>query len=103
VQTPNKYFIIESHSWLPGFIAWIPRSMQIRLIRFFNKFWAKETAPDWHLLTYRQMQQLFPDATIYRERRFGFTKSLIAVKTATATSTVVTDMNKTNINPQPAY
>jgi SAM-dependent methyltransferase len=24
VQTPNKYFVIESHSWLP-FISWLPR------------------------------------------------------------------------------
>lgn len=103
VQTPNKYFIIESHSWLPGFIAWVPRSWQIRLIRFFNKFWAKETAPDWHLLTYKQMQQLFPDATIYREKRFGFTKSLIAVRTAKATSTVVPKVggSNTNVNPNP--
>jgi hypothetical protein len=104
VQTPNKYFIIESHSWLPGFIAWVPRGLQIRLIRFFNKFWAKETAPDWHLLTYREMQKLFPDATIYREKRFGFTKSLIAIRTATATSQVFSkEVNNTNINTQPAF
>lgn len=80
VQTPNKYFLIESHSWLPGFIAVLPRNIQIKTIRLSNKFWFKKTAPDWNLLTYSKMQQLFPDATIYREKSFGFTKSLMAIK-----------------------
>lgn len=80
VQTPNKYFLIESHSWLPGIVAVMPRNIQIETIRLFNKFWFKKTAPDWNLLTYTKMQQLFPDATIYREKSFGFTKSLMAIK-----------------------
>lgn len=82
VQTPNKYFLIESHSWLPGVVAVMPRNIQMETIRLFNKFWFKKTAPDWNLLTYGKMQQLFPDATIYREKSFGFTKSLMAIKKA---------------------
>lgn len=82
VQTPNKYFLIESHSWLPGFIVWVPRSIQIKIIAFFNKFWPKKTSPDWNLLTFKQMQELFPGAKIYREKSLGFTKSLMAIKKA---------------------
>ncbi len=81
VQTPNKYFIIESHTWLPGLIAFIPRNIQIATISIFNKFWPKKTTPDWNLLSYNEMQKLFPDATIYREKSFRLTKSLIAIKT----------------------
>ena len=80
VQTPNKYFLIESHSWLPGFLPILPRIIQLETIRFFNKFWFKKTSPDWNLLTYKKIQQLFPGATIYREKSFGFTKSLMAIK-----------------------
>jgi len=81
VQTPNKYFIIESHSWLPGLIAFLPRNIQITIIRIFNRFWPKKTTPDWNLLTYNDMQKLFPDAIIYKEKSLGLTKSLIAIKT----------------------
>lgn len=83
VQTPYKYFIIESHTWLPGIIAIVPRSLQISIIRFFNRFWPKKTTPDWNLLTYGDMKDLFPDAKIYREKSFGLTKSLIAIKKKT--------------------
>ena len=80
VQTPYKYFIIESHSWLPIFIVMVPRRVQISLIKFFNKFWPKQTSPDWNLLTVKEMKLLFPDAKIVRERSFFMTKSLIAIK-----------------------
>lgn len=42
VQTPNKYFIIESHTWLPGLIAFLPRNIQISIIKTFNHFWPKK-------------------------------------------------------------
>lgn len=38
VQTPNRYFILESHSWLPGFISFLPRSMLMRLLSTFARF-----------------------------------------------------------------
>lgn len=81
VQTPYRYFIIESHSWLPGIIVLLPRWLQINIIKFFNKFWPKQTSPDWNLLTYKDMERLFPDARIYKEKSLGLTKSLIAIKT----------------------
>lgn len=80
VQTPYKYFIIESHSWLPVFIVLVPRRVQISIIRIFNKFWPKQTAPDWNLLTIKDMKLLFPDARIIKEKSFFMTKSLIAIK-----------------------
>lgn len=80
VQTPYKYFLIESHSWLPGIIVLLPRTLQMKVISTFNKFWAKKTSPDWHLLTVRDMKALFPEAEIIKERSLFFTKSLIAVK-----------------------
>jgi hypothetical protein len=83
VQTPNKYFLIESHSWLPGLIVFLPRRFQMRLLRLMNRWWPKKTEPDWNLLTYSKMQDLFPDAQILRERSLGMTKSIIAVKPRT--------------------
>jgi SAM-dependent methyltransferase len=80
VQTPNKYFVIESHSWLPGFIVLLPRRTQIGLLRFMNRWWPKKTSPDWHLLTFADMQRLFPDAEIVRERSLGMTKSIMAIR-----------------------
>lgn len=80
VQTPNRYFIIESHTWLPGIVAFLPRRLLVRLIPIFNRFWPKDTSPDWNLLTEREFTTMFPDADIVRERSLGMTKSLMAVK-----------------------
>lgn len=80
VQTPYKYFIIESHSWLPGIIVFLPRPVLTHLLRFMNKFWPKRTSPDWRLLTISEFSQMFPDAKIARETSLGFVKSLMAIK-----------------------
>lgn len=79
VQTPNKNFIFETHSWLP-FIAFLPRPLMIGALKFFNQFWIKVTIPDFHLLNINQMQSLFPEAEIVSEKKFGMIKSIIAVK-----------------------
>lgn len=80
VQTPNKYFLMESHTWVP-FAGLLPRSLLIKLIGMLNKFWIKKTSPDWNLLTYRQMKKLFGGSKLYRERfLFLFTKSIICIK-----------------------
>ena len=78
VQTPNKNFIFESHTWLP-LVQFLPRPILIRMIRWLNKWWVKKTAPDWNLMTEKQMKELFPDAIIVREKVCGLTKSLIAI------------------------
>jgi hypothetical protein len=80
VQTPYRYFPIESHTWFPAVIVLMPRWLQIRWIDLLNRFWVKKTQPDFHLLTKREMQSLFPDALVVFERLAGLPKSLIAVR-----------------------
>lgn len=80
VQTPNKWYPIESHTWLPLPIVFLPRSVQLRVVASTNRWWIKRTAVDWNLLTAAQMGELFPDAEVTSERTVGLTKSLIAVK-----------------------
>jgi SAM-dependent methyltransferase len=79
VQTPNRWFPIESHTWLP-FIGFAPRRLQVPAIALSNRIWIKSTNPDWHLLTAREMGALFPDADIRRERFLGLTKSIMAIR-----------------------
>lgn len=81
VQTPYRYFPIESHSWLPVFVVMLPRWLMVPTIRFTNRFWPKGTRPDFQLLTRRSMRRLFPDAAIADERVAGLTKSIIAIRT----------------------
>jgi len=80
VQTPFKYFNIESHSWLPGMIVFLPRPVLVHPLRFMNNFWPKQISPDWRLLTEAEFTQMFPIAKIEREISLGFVKSLMAIK-----------------------
>lgn len=80
VQTPNRNFPIESHTWLP-FAGILPRRMLISVIRFANRFWLFYSMPDFNLLDREQMATLFPDAKIVCERKFGLVKSIMAIKT----------------------
>ncbi len=80
VQTPNKYFVVESHSWLPGAVAFLPRRVLIPLLKVFARFWPKATLPDWNLLSGGDMRVLFPDAEIIREKSCGMSKSIVAFK-----------------------
>ena len=79
VQTPHKYFPIESHTQFP-FTGYLNRSMQVRLIKILNLFWIKKTQPDWSLLNMHTMKRLFPEAKIIIERWCGFPKSILAIK-----------------------
>ncbi len=80
VQTPYRYFLLESHSWLPGIIVFLPRPILVHFLRFTNRFWPKQTSPDWRLLTIGEFSRMFPDATIEREKSLGVVKSLMAIK-----------------------
>jgi SAM-dependent methyltransferase len=80
VQTPNKYFIIESCTWLPVFIYLLPRRMFIWILRRLAYFWPKTTQADYNLLTAREFQTLFPDASIVKEKSLFMTKSFSAIK-----------------------
>jgi hypothetical protein len=89
VETPNRQFFVEPH-FICVFIHWLPFGVKRKLIRYFS-IWGLITKPsqeqvdrvlqDIRLLTVRQMRELFPDATIFRERFLGMTKSIIAVRT----------------------
>lgn len=79
VQTPNRWFPIESHTWLP-FAAYLPRRALLALLRLTNRVWIKKTTPDWRLLTVSDMRRMFPDAEIERERFGGMTKSIMAIR-----------------------
>lgn len=78
VQTPARNFPVESHTWLPFFFM-LPRPQQIKVMSQANKFWIKQSYPDFNLLDAKQMKQLFPDADIVFERAFGLVKSIIAI------------------------
>lgn len=77
VQAPYRWFPIETHSWLP-FVSYLPRRLQVPLLRFTNRYWVKQTSPDFYLPTVKDMQRYFPEANILEERVLGLTKSLIA-------------------------
>ncbi len=80
VQTPNRWFPIEPHYQLPLF-QFFPRSLRTFLNAHFSLGW--QSKGHWEeitLLSASDLRRLFPDATIYRERVFGLTKSLMAVR-----------------------
>jgi SAM-dependent methyltransferase len=88
VQTPAREFFIEPHLLAP-FIHWCPRSWQRRLMRNFTlRGWidrpdaaaVEAFLAEVRLLTFSEMQKLFPDCTILRERFLGLTKSYVAIR-----------------------
>jgi hypothetical protein len=86
VQTPNRYFPIEPHFLFP-FFQFFPMALRVAMIRRFNLGWYKRI-PDYagaltlaqevRMLSGAEVQRLFPEATIHRERVAGLTKSFVA-------------------------
>ena len=88
VQTPNRWFFIEVH-FVTIFVHFLPWWLARKIIRFcsFRGLFRAgdnvdlgELAAELRLLDRKEMQQLFPDCEIHREKWFGLTKSLIAVR-----------------------
>ena len=88
VQTPNRRFPVEAHTLTPGF-HFLPRNWQVRLARNFTVWgWlqrpgreeARGLVENIRLLAERELQRVFPDATIERERFLGLAKSVTAVR-----------------------
>ncbi len=87
VQTPHRWFPIEPHLYTP-FIHYLPKSLQRPLLRNFT-VWGILHRPtpqgcddflrDIDLLTTPELQELFPNATIWKERAIGLLKSIAAV------------------------
>ena len=91
IQTPARCFLIEPHLVTP-FIHFLPRALQSHLLRYCT-VWGLMTKPsprqvkefldEVRLLTYAEMQRLFPDCEIRREKFLGMTKSYIAIRKTT--------------------
>ena len=92
VQTPNRFFPIETHLWMP-LVHLLPKRWCAFLIRRFTiwelvfrprpdqkEHWVNHFLDDIRLLSGKELKAHFPDAAIRRERWFFFTKSLIAVR-----------------------
>lgn len=87
VQTPAVSFPLEPH-FLAPVIHWLPRPLRKKLLPITP--WALITHPsreyvdavlnEIRLLKRHEVQELFPDATVERERLLGVTKSWIAVR-----------------------
>ena len=86
IQTPNWAFPIEPHFLFPGF-QYLP--LRVRAHLHHGRRWGWwEKAASYHealeevesirLLTRREMQYLFPRATLWTERFLGLPKSFIA-------------------------
>ncbi len=91
VQTPNRYFPVEPHLCTP-LLHMLPRGMQRWIVRRLTvwdllerpspdrrEYYVEHYLNDIRLLDAAEMQRLFPEARILRERFLGVTKSLIAV------------------------
>jgi hypothetical protein len=88
VQTPARSFPFEPH-WLTPVIHWLPKPVRRVLGRNFTVYgWmlrptsedVSQFVEELRLLSYREMEELFPDCEIRRERFLGLTKSLVAVR-----------------------
>jgi SAM-dependent methyltransferase len=92
VQTPDRWFPVEHHLHTP-FVHFLPAPWQSWLVKRFTLWQFISGLPKaeraWYLdhylqsirlLSARDLQNLFPDAVIIRERFFGLTKSLIALR-----------------------
>lgn len=91
IQTPNRRFPIELHLMLP-LVHYFPKRLQRAIVTRFT-VWQYLVRPreaerasyvnhflsDLNLLDASTLQQLFPNATILRERMAGCPKSLVAV------------------------
>ena len=88
VQTPARSFFFEPH-WLGLFIHYFPIRVQRKLVRYFtirgllirpNQEYIDKFLAELRLLTYKEMQQLFPDCDVVVERFLGMAKAYIAVR-----------------------
>jgi hypothetical protein len=85
VQTPNRYFPIEPHFLIPLF-QFFPMRVRAFLLNHFDVGCyrrepdarkALEAVRAVRLLTQRELKELFPGASIHKERFLGLTKSFV--------------------------
>jgi hypothetical protein len=71
IQTPNYWFPVEPHYKLP-FVQYLPKPVRRTV--------TGDDPERIRLLSPAQMRRLFPDAMLWRERAFGMTKSIVAIR-----------------------
>lgn len=85
VQTPNYWFPIEPHFHVPGW-QWLPRSIRVALVMRFRCGWRGPVADrklavalvdEVRLMDSAELVLLFPNATLWKEKFFGLTKSIV--------------------------
>jgi len=85
LQTPNYWFPMEPHFHVPGW-QWLPRSARVHLLKRFRCGWrgptgdtasAERLVDEVRLLTRRELEALFPAASIVPEHFAGLVKSWI--------------------------
>lgn len=77
VQTPSKYFLMDSHYLIPLF-QFLPKFLQRLIYEKFGGGWWKMRSrqyEDIYYLSARRLRQLFPDSKIEREKFLWLTKS----------------------------
>lgn len=86
IQTPNYWFPLEPH-WLFPCFQFLPFSLRVWLTQYFslghipkpaNKEAAIQQVKEIQLLTQSELQDLFPNAAIYKERLVFWNKSFVA-------------------------
>lgn len=85
LQTPNRFFPLEPHFYVP-FFPFIPLSIRTWMHRRFTLGWfppeadelqARIDCDEIRLLTRRELHLLFPEAEVHAERLAGMVKSFI--------------------------
>lgn len=87
IQTPSFWFPVEQHYMIP-FFHWLPNPLRVLLLPYLPRRSYKDTRnvdvlrtyiEEINLLRKPELEFLFPDATVHRERFLGFTKSYVVI------------------------
>jgi hypothetical protein len=88
IQTPARSFFFEPH-FLTPFIHWLPKDYQKKIARYFTVWgWIARPSQDYidnfvdetRLMTYEELQEIFPDCIIQKEKFLFLTKSYLIIK-----------------------
>jgi len=86
IQTPNYFFPLEPHFLFPGF-QFLPKPARVLLLNKFNLghmprkeniHEARLKVEEIRLLTIKEMRELFPQSSIWKEKFGGLVKSIVA-------------------------
>jgi hypothetical protein len=75
IATPNRYFLVEQHTLLPGY-QFLPRGLQ-RAVLMLSPGYVEEYEPIW-LLSVRELRSLCPGACIFRTGIPGLPNTIVA-------------------------